>query len=117
MDPLRVYDYLAQARRRVLGAVRALTPEEYLRPFAFGLATVGATITHMMLSEGYDIERVEDRSVPPYEQWPIQYENPPAFTVVEPIWRKQEDRVRSVLAAQADAVGADGSRGWDRRIA
>ncbi|GIK17267.1 MAG: hypothetical protein BroJett003_22310 [Planctomycetota bacterium] len=55
--------------------------------------------------------------MPPYEQWPIQYENPPSLTVIEPIWREQEVRVRSVLAAQADAVGADGSRGWDRRIA
>lgn len=117
MDPLRIYDYLAAARRRLLDAVRTLTPEEYLRPFPFGLTTVGATVTHMMLSEWYYIERVEGREVPPYERWPIQYENPPSLTVIEPIWREQEVRVRSVLAAQTDAVGADGSRGWDRRIA
>ena len=115
-DPIRLYDYLTMARRRVLDAVRLLTPEQYRHEFAFGLKTIGSTITHIMNCEWYFIERLEGRDVPPYEQWPIHDENPPAFEVVESVWHQQADRIRTVLAAQQDAIGPDGSSGWNRRI-
>ena len=107
MDPIRIYDYLAQSRQRVLDAVRPLTSQQYQREFGFGLKTIGATLAHIMISEWYYIERVEGRRVPPYDQWPIKYEHPPAFEVAEAVWCEQAKSVRASIAAQRD---------WNRRI-
>ncbi|MEK6703915.1 MAG: DinB family protein [Planctomycetota bacterium] len=107
MDPLRTYDYLLNSRARVLAAIRPLSPQQYLRPFPFGLKSIASTITHIMISEWYYIERLEGRLVAPYEQWPIKYETPPAFDVVESTWGDQAQRTRAAIAAQRD---------WSRRI-
>lgn len=107
MDPLRIYDYLLKTRERVFDAVRPLTPEQYQRSFTIGLKSIGATLTHIMVSEWYYIERLEGRTVPPYDQWPIKYEAPPPFAVVEKTWREQAKRIRGVVAAEKD---------WKRRI-
>ena len=107
MDPLRIYDYLRKTRERVLDAVRPLPPQQYEREFAFGLRAgrpggFGATLTHIMVSEGYYIERLAGRAVPPYEQWPIRYEAPPPFEIIEKAWREQAKRVRAAVAAEKD---------------
>lgn len=112
MDPLRIYDYLTKARERVFDAVRPLTPEQCHHQFAFGLnpgGTIGSTLTHIMISEWYYIERLEGRTVPSYDQWPIKYEPPhaPAFDVIEKTWREQAKKVRAAIAAERD---------WDRKI-
>ena len=102
MDPLRIYDYLTRARQPVLDAVRSLTPAQYGRRFDFGVESIGATLTHIMISEWYYIERLEGRTVPPYEQWPIQYEAPPPFSIVDATWGEQAPRVRAAIAAERD---------------
>lgn len=107
MDPLKIYDYLTKARDRVFDAVRPLSPPQYQREFPFGLKTFGSTLTHIMVSEWYYIERLQGRPVPPHEQWAIKYENPPAFDVMERTWREQEKRVRASVAAERD---------WNRTI-
>lgn len=107
MNPLKIYDYLITTRGHVLAAVRPLTPEQYCRQFDFGLKSIGATLTHIMISEWYYSERFEGRIVPPYDQWPIQYERPPAFDVIEATWRGQMERIRAVVAAERD---------WERAI-
>lgn len=107
MDPLKVYDYLTLARERVLDAVRPLTPEQYHRQFTFGLKSIGTTLTHIMISEWYYIERLEGRHVPPYQSWPIKFEHSPAFGIIEETWRKQAANTRDSIAAQRD---------WSRTI-
>lgn len=107
MNPLKLYDYLIRSRERMFDAVRPLTPEQYSRDFDFALRTVGATITHMMISEWYYFERFRGRAVAPYSEWPIQYERPPAFGMIEQNWRAQQRDVRSEI---------DSERDWDRRI-
>lgn len=102
MDPLRIYDYLAKARAHVLNTVRTLTPEQYNRPFAYGLKSLSSTLTHIMISEWYYVERLEGRHVEPYDMWPIKYETPPAFDVVDTTWRTQSPRVRAAIAAERD---------------
>ncbi len=102
MDPLKIYDYFIKTRERVLDAVRPLSPEQYQRQFTIGLKTIAATLTHIMVSEWYYIQRLEGRTVPPYEQWPIKYEDPPAFDVVERTWREQTKRIRAAVAAERD---------------
>jgi uncharacterized damage-inducible protein DinB len=102
MSPLRTYDYLIKSRERVLGAIRPLTAQQYARDFPIGLGSIGSTLTHMMISEWYYVERLQGRPVPPYEQWPIKYEHPPAFETVEAAWREQMTRIRSLVAAERD---------------
>jgi uncharacterized damage-inducible protein DinB len=93
MDPLRIYDYLITTRERVFDAVRPLPPEQHQRRFDIGLKTIASTLTHLM--------------VPPYDQWPIKYEAPPPFAVIEKTWRDQSKRIRGVVAAERD---------WNRKI-
>jgi uncharacterized damage-inducible protein DinB len=107
MDAPRTYDYLLKSRERVFAAVRPLTPEQYARPFPFGLKTIGTTLTHIMISEWYYIERIAGRTVPPYEEWTVKEETPPVLDALEPTWREQGSRVRGVIAAERD---------WARRI-
>lgn len=108
MDPLKIYDYLCKSRERVLDAVRPLTPLQYTQPFAFGLKTISSTMAHIMISEWYYVERLEGRHVAPYEQWPISYENPPEFAVIERTWEPQAKAVREAIARERD---------WTRLIA
>ncbi len=102
MDAIKTYDYLTKTRERVFDAVRPLTPQQYRRPFDFGLGNIASTLTHVMISEWYYVERLDGRPVAPYEQWPIQYEKPPEFATVESTWRPQAERVRASLARQSD---------------
>jgi uncharacterized damage-inducible protein DinB len=48
------------------------------------------------------VERFEGRLVPPYDQWPIKYEQPPSFEAVEAAWQEQMTRIRSLVAAERD---------------
>lgn len=107
MHPLKTYDFLILSRDRIFDAVRPMTPEQYLHRFPYALVTIGATLTHMMVSEWYYFERFRGRPVPPYEQWEIQYEQPPVFGVVETKWREQQREIRAVIEAERD---------WNRRI-
>lgn len=107
MEPLKIYDYLLLSRQRVLKAVGALSPDEYHRRFKFGLKSIAATLTHIMISEWYYIERMLERPVPPYDRWPIKYEDPPEFAVIDKLWREQARNVRAAIEAERD---------WTRRI-
>jgi len=107
MNPIKTYDYLIQSRERVFDAVRPLTSEQWAHKFKFGLITIGSTLTHNMTSEWYYFERFTGKAVRSYDEWPIQYETPPSFAVVEATWRPQQSRVRSFVASERD---------WNRRV-
>lgn len=107
MDPLKIYDYLVKARERVFDAVRSLTPEQYSHESSVGLKTFGTTLTHMMIVEWAYMQRILQRPIPPYDQWPIQDEKPPAFDVIEKTWREQAAETRRTLQAVRD---------WDREF-
>jgi len=108
MNPVATYEYLGKTRAKVLDAARLLPEGLYRRSFPFGLSTIASTLTHIMISEGYYADRLEGREVPPYDQWPIKYESPPALGVVEELWRAQTQRVRGIVAAERD---------WSRPVA
>lgn len=97
MQPLRIYDYLVRARERIFKQVRTLTTEQYARKFPIGLGSLDQTLTHIMSSEWYYVQRMTGRHVPPYEQWPIRPENPPPFAELEIAWSKQADETRAAL--------------------
>ncbi len=107
MDPLRIYDYLSLARQKVFDCVRPLSVEQYGSVLPIGLGTLGRTLSHIMICEWFYVQRIEQRAVPPYDQWPIQDEKPPAFTVLEPTWIEQAKQTRAALSAVRD---------WDAAI-
>lgn len=102
MDPVRTYTFLMRSRARVIDALRPLTDEQYRRAFPFGLVSVGATATHLMLSEWYYFERLAGRDVPPYTAWPIKYECPPPAAEVEIAWSTQQARILGEVERERD---------------
>ena len=102
MEQLKTYDYLTLARQRILEWVRPLSAEQHAREFPIGRGTLGRTLTHIMISEWYYVQRILGRDVPPYEQWPIQDENPPPFASLEAAWMEQADHTRAALSAVRD---------------
>ncbi len=102
MEPLKIYDYLTRARQRILERVRPLSVEQYAREFQIGHKTLGRTLTHIMISEWYYVQRIQAHEVPPYEQWPIRWETPPPFAALETAWLEQADSTRAALGAVRD---------------
>ncbi len=102
IDPLKTYDYLALARQRIFAWVRPLTPEQYVQQFPIGLGSLARTLTHIMTSEWYYIERMLGHAVPPDAQWPIRDEAPPPFPALEAAWIEQAPRTRAALGAMRD---------------
>ncbi len=97
MNPTKAYDYLTRARARIFDWVRPLSPEQYARPFSIGRGTLGRTLTHILSSEWYYVERMQGRAVPAYEGWPMREEMPPPFAVLEAAWAEQAGRTRAAL--------------------
>ena len=113
LDPLKMYDYLVRARTKVLDAARTLhasDPENYTRQFPIGLGTLARTLTHVMTSEWYYVQRMLDREIPPYEEWPIRDEKPPTFAVLDQHWMEQSERTGAAIR------GLNESRGWDNPL-
>lgn len=102
MNPTRIYDYLILSRQRVLDWTRPLSPEQYTQPFAIGPGSIARTLTHMMISEWYYVQRMLRRDVAPYERWPIQDETPPPFAALESAWATQATDTSAALAQIPD---------------
>ncbi len=102
MEPLKIYDYLERARQRIFDRVRPLSAEQYAREFPIGHGTLGRTLTHIMISEWYYVQRICGCDVPPDDQWPIQQENPPPLATLEAAWTEQADHTRAALSAVRD---------------
>ncbi len=56
-------------------------------------------MTHILSSEWYYVQRMQQRDVPPYEGWAIREEDPPKFPVLEAAWTRQDADTRSTLKA------------------
>jgi len=102
IDPLRIYTYLEKVRARVLASVRGLTPEQYAQPFAIGPGSLARTLTHVVISEWYYVERMQGHEVPPYAEWPVKDENPPPFAELERLWGEQAGLTRRALETISD---------------
>jgi uncharacterized damage-inducible protein DinB len=102
MQPLKTYDYLMLARQRVFDWIRPLSAEQYAREFPFAHRTLAATLTHILSSEWYYVQRIAGRSVPPYEEWAYRPEKPLPFAELEAAWTKEAGLTRAALAGIAD---------------
>ncbi len=106
MDPLRIYECLTIARSRVFEWIRPLSPQQYAREFPIGKGTLGRTLTHIMTSEWYYVQRMQGLHVPPDEQWPIQEDKPPPFLQLERAWIEQAKDTRAALGAARNWTAA-----------
>jgi len=102
VDPLRLYAYLEKTRALVFDRVRGLNEEQYTRAFAIGPGSIARTLTHVMVSEWYYVQRMLGRDVPPYENWPVNEERPPAAAELERLWTNQSDETRRAIASIPD---------------
>jgi uncharacterized damage-inducible protein DinB len=102
MQPLKTYDYLTLARQRVFDWIRPLGADAYAREFPIALGSLAKTLTHALGSEWYYVQRMAERPVPPYEEWPYQHEKPLTFAQLEAAWAKEAVETRAALAAIQD---------------
>lgn len=104
MKPERVYDYLVIARQRVFGWVRPLNAEQYARSFPIGPGSLSRTLTHVMVSEWYYVQRILGRTEPVLT-FPFKEEEPPAFAELERVWSEQAERTRGAIRGVTDWDG------------
>lgn len=117
MDPVRTYEYLERARKKVLDWARPLTHEQFTRSFPFGLHTLSNTLAHIALSEWGYWRRLAGHTTPPKrEEWIIDDEALPSFADVERAWAQQASRTRATIAEIADwAKDFEYRTNWDER--
>ena len=102
MDPVRIYDYLTRSRGMILDRVRPLSPEQYVQQFPIGLGSLARTLTHVMISEWFYIQRLLEKDVPPYSAWAVHDETPPPFAVIDAMWAEQARATREAIASIRD---------------
>ncbi len=101
VDVLRLFDYLATARRHVFGWVRAQQPEVYTQPFPFGHGSIRATLVHIAAAEWAYVERLGGRDYLLSES-PFTAEALPTFEPLVSAWEQQSARTRTALSALGD---------------
>jgi uncharacterized damage-inducible protein DinB len=102
LDPVRLYDYLTQTRRKLLEWARPLSQEQYTQEFPFGLKTLRATLLEMARAEWIYTTRIAGTTVPPRDEWPIPEAKQPTFAELEKAWTALEPRTRALFAGIAD---------------
>ncbi len=107
MEPVRVYDYLTEARRRVFDLIRPLDEAGYRREHPVGLGSIARTLHHMRGAEWSYMERIRGRTDPigavGAELDPeVSTGEALAFEELESAWIAQAERVRGDLLAVTD---------------
>ena len=103
----KVYDYLTLSRSKLLEAARSLTHEQRRTPMDIGPGSVDTVLAHIMISEWYYTQRILGKDVPPYEEWPIKYEDPPPLEEIERAWDRIAKETRAALQNTTD---------WETRV-
>jgi len=98
--PAEIYEYLAEARQRLLDWVRPLTLEEYTRAFPFGKTTIRETLVEIPLAEYSYGARLLGETVPAEHPFRRYYQT--AFAPLEAAWRELADRTRRILREERD---------------
>ncbi|USN99318.1 MAG: DinB family protein [Phycisphaeraceae bacterium] len=110
MNPLRLYDYLTEARARVFDWIRPLSDEQYRTEHPIGLGSLARTLHHTMAAEAAYMRRINGLT-DPFTRANLELdpdattESALAFAELEARWRLQAERVMVDLEA---AVG----RAW-----
>lgn len=107
MRPVRAYEGLAAARKRLFDWVRPLSQEQYTRAFPFGMGSIRSTLIEIAGAEwGYG-RRLQGQIAPPRDQRPINETKHSTFADLEPVWVEQATATHTLLSSIPD---------WDRTI-
>lgn len=104
IDMLRMFDYLAAARGRLLGWVRDLhaeRPGAYVQAFPFGLGSIRATLLHVAAAEWAYVERLAGRAFPLSDS-PFTVAALPGFEAFARAWDGQAVRTRAAVGGLHD---------------
>ena len=104
IDMLRLFDYLATARGRLLGWVRdaqAKRPGAYVQAFPLGPGSIRATLLHVAAAEWAYVERLAGRDFPLSDS-PFTVERLPEFEPFVRAWDEQAARTRTAIGALDD---------------
>jgi uncharacterized damage-inducible protein DinB len=97
VDFAHFFDYLLQARGRLLAWVREQPPAVYTRTFPIGLGSIRATFVHTAAAEWAYVERLGGRSVSLADS-PFTVERQPEFEPFVAAWERQAPVTRRALA-------------------
>lgn len=103
--PIAFYEYLVEARRKLLDWVRPLTLEQYTKPFPFGKKTIRDTLVEIPRAEWSYGTRLIGESLPAEHPFMKYYQT--NFAPLEAAWRELTDRTRRILRAE---------RNWSRVV-
>ena len=108
LAPLDHYRYLITARRRLLEAVKRLSPEQYVREFPFGLHTVRRTLHHMAGAEWFVLGQLPG-GLPSngLGENPFSPRRVPDAVALEAAWKALEPRTVEIITGEAD---------WNRAV-
>lgn len=87
-------DYHYWANRRILGAVAALTPEQFARDLGNSFPSIQATLAHLISAEVTWLSRMLETSLPA-----VKAEDIPDVVAARVRWQETEARLRQVAAA------------------
>lgn len=107
MEPLRIYDYLAQARSRIFDCIRPLPVEAYEQEHPIGFRSLARTLHHIRAAEWHYMQRIRGRTEPietpsPEYDPDISIGQPLPFDALERGWLAQAEQARRVIAAVTD---------------
>ena len=103
--PIAFYEYLADARRKLLDWVRPLTLEQYTKEFPFGKKTIRDTLVEIPRAEwSYGTRLIGE--TPPAEHPFMKYYKTD-FAPLEGVWRELAARTQGILREERD---------WSRMI-
>ena len=102
VDFAHFFDYLLEARGRLLGWVREQPPAVYTRTFPIGLGSIRATLVHTAAAEWAYVERLGGRSVSLADS-PFTVEQQPEFEPFVAAWERQAPATRRALADLGDS--------------
>ncbi len=101
VDALRLFGYLAAARRHVFEWVGAQRPDVYTQSFPFGHRSIRATLLHIAAAEWAYVERLGGRdhllSESPFTEAAL-----PTFEPLVSAWEQQSARTRAAINSLGD---------------
>lgn len=101
VDYAHFFDYLLNARARLLDWVRGQPSDVYTRSFPIGLGTIRATLVHIAAAEVAYVRRLSGKDIPQAES-PFTVERQPEFAPFVKAWMQQAPVTRETLANLGD---------------
>lgn len=101
VDVLRLFEYLATARRHIFVWVRERPPDVYTRPFPIGHGSIRATLLHIAAAEWAYVQRLGGRDFPLSES-PFTVERLPTLDSLVAAWDRQSTQTQAALKSLGD---------------